>query len=236
MDKNKLSNLINDIQDNRLSEIDLHMQDFSKDDALKIAKALKNNTSITALNLSDIYLEDTITSIITDSLTENTSVKTLNLSKNKITDKGAKAIANLIKANTAITTIDLAENNIGSRGAQDIAEAIALNSTLTELRLEGNPLGGKKGQKAIENQLKKTNIVFYNFAPTALAEKYMDIIVKGKYDSLNDKTKNSFWKIIETYSSNLKFLLEKVKHYSPQKINLAFLKLKSTKALIKKDE
>ncbi|MCC2646849.1 MAG: hypothetical protein K0R02_914 [Rickettsiaceae bacterium] len=237
MDINKLSNLLSDINSDKLTEVKLHMQDLHKDDIKKIAEALKNCKSIISLDLSDNYLDDSLVEVIAESLISNKVVNSLDLSSNKITDKGAAHIALLIKdKNNHISKIDLGENKIEYKGAKLIAEAIIENPELTELRLEGNPLGGAKGLKTIESKLKKSNIIFYNFAPTALAEEYMDILVKEKYTALDEKKKSQLLKIFKNYASKFKFLLEKIKNYSPQKINLAFGKISNIKSLSFKKE
>jgi Ran GTPase-activating protein (RanGAP) involved in mRNA processing and transport len=212
------------------------MQDLHLDDIKQITEALKHSKSIISIELSDNYLEDHLVELVTESLINNKVVKALNLSQNKITDKGAVYIAELIKdTNNNITKIDLAQNNIGYKGARIIADAIISNPGLTELRLEGNPLGGKRGLKAIENNMRKSNIIFYNFAPTVVADQYMDIIVKGKYDSLDNKKRAVFKKIFQDYSAKFKFFLERVRHYSPQKISQAFMKLSNLRPSSNKD-
>lgn len=69
--------------------------------AIEIASALKQNNTLTLLNLN-----------------------------NNIGNEGAKAIAKALKKNTTLYELDLRYNNIEDTGAIEIAKALKINTTV----------------------------------------------------------------------------------------------------------
>ncbi|KJE97562.1 hypothetical protein CAOG_007399 [Capsaspora owczarzaki ATCC 30864] len=141
-----------------------------------IAEALKVNTTLTQLELSDNQIGHAGTKAIAEALKVNTTLTRLSLSGNQIGyagaqamalttltvlslganqlgDSGALAIAEALKANKTLTALDLQLNQIGTSGAQAIAEALKVNTTVTYLGLDGNQIGDA-GALAIAEALK----------------------------------------------------------------------------------
>ncbi|KJE92764.1 TKL/IRAK protein kinase [Capsaspora owczarzaki ATCC 30864] len=116
---------------NRLHEID----DFA---ARAIAEALKLNTTLTTLVLSENQIGDAGAQSIAEALKVNTTLTELRLEFNQIGDAGAQAIAEALKVNTKLGTLYLRQNQIGEVGALAIAEALRVNKTLALLYLESN--------------------------------------------------------------------------------------------------
>ena len=133
-------------------------------DAIILAAALKQNTSLTVLDLpyNKIKVEGAkaIAAAITPTATGfyNTSLTSLNLIGNTIGPEGAAALAAALKPNEKgmyanLTTLNLAVNNIQDEGVKSLATAIgkqvgtsASNSKLDTLILWGNNIeaGGAK--------------------------------------------------------------------------------------------
>ena len=66
---------------------------------------------------------------IGEALKENTSLTRINLSNNKIGDEGGKAIGVALKVNTTLTWIDLRGNKIGDEAGKAIIEALKVNTS-----------------------------------------------------------------------------------------------------------
>eukprot|EP01125_Pyxidicula_operculata_P018565 TRINITY_DN6607_c0_g1_i1.p2 TRINITY_DN6607_c0_g1~~TRINITY_DN6607_c0_g1_i1.p2 ORF type:complete len:214 (-),score=54.10 TRINITY_DN6607_c0_g1_i1:47-688(-) len=66
----------------------------------------------------------------------NTSIKTLNVSDNLLWDEDAGAIADMIAGNTTLTTFDFTYNSVSPVGFQPIIDALKINTSLTEFDLE----------------------------------------------------------------------------------------------------
>ena len=86
---------------------------------------------------------------LAQALRVNTSVKTLNLSDNPVYDEGAKALAEMLGGNgggavsTALEHVDLSCCSIGPIGAQHLAQDLCVNTSVKTLLLKDNPLGDK---------------------------------------------------------------------------------------------
>ena len=126
--------------------------------------ALRVNTSLTSLDLSDIFLvydegarvNTSLTmpfryssiggegaSSLSEALIVNTTLTSLNLSKNSIGDEGASSLSEALRVNTSLTSLDLSENSIGDDGASSLSEALRVNTSLTSLDLSCNSFGDK---------------------------------------------------------------------------------------------
>ena len=130
-----------------------------------IAEALKENTSLTTLNLLDNNIGAAGAKDIAEALKVNTSLTTLNLlsttlifGRNNIVAAGAKDIAEALKENTSLTTLDLSWNYIGDAEARDIAEALKVNTSLITLNLDGNNIGAAGAQYISEALKENTSL------------------------------------------------------------------------------
>eukprot|EP01065_Artemidia_motanka_P011044 TRINITY_DN15945_c0_g1_i1.p1 TRINITY_DN15945_c0_g1~~TRINITY_DN15945_c0_g1_i1.p1 ORF type:complete len:1845 (+),score=581.23 TRINITY_DN15945_c0_g1_i1:55-5535(+) len=86
---------------------------------------------------SDRPLNDTIVGIIAAALRDNTSVTELDLSRNSVEWNGAERVSDLLRCNTALTAVNLAHNAIGA-GSTMLLDAVRRNWTLLSLNLDGN--------------------------------------------------------------------------------------------------
>ena len=73
-------------------------------------------------------------------LRNNTSLTYLNLSKNSIGDAGMVALTEMLKTNKTLLKIDLRHNGITDKSVKKISEMLAFNNTLTHMMLEKTKL------------------------------------------------------------------------------------------------
>lgn len=108
---------------------------------------LKENQTLTYLNLSGNHMDHTDISILAKAFKENTSVVDLNLSGNKLDTRCAKALSDFIKDNNTLTSLDLGYCDIKKEGMEALAKSLAENKSLTKLNLESDVFTSKiKGQ------------------------------------------------------------------------------------------
>ncbi|KAL9965575.1 hypothetical protein ACROYT_G029390 [Oculina patagonica] len=124
-----------------LTELDLSDNNIGDQGATGLAEALKNNKSLTELGLSDNNIDDQGATGLAEALQNNKSLTELDLSVNNIGDQGATALAVALQKNKSLTELDLSVNNIGDQGATGLAEALQKNKSLTELDLSDNNIG-----------------------------------------------------------------------------------------------
>jgi len=121
-----------------LTELDLVDNRVGKNGAAKLAEALRHNTTLTTLLLRNNELQDSGAIKLAKALRSNTTLTLLNLSNNCIRDAGATQLAALLKCNRTITELDLGNNKITDEGANQLAEMLLHNTTLISLDLQGN--------------------------------------------------------------------------------------------------
>jgi len=132
------------LQDIDLSRINLG---GNHTDAPAVARALRENDSQTAVNLSHNLLGNSPGDLpaIADALCENWTLTSANLSYNSlgIYPGDALAIADILLENCTLTTINWSNNLLGRNpiDAPVIADALRQNRTLTTLNWSNNLLG-----------------------------------------------------------------------------------------------
>lgn len=116
----------------------------------------ENDTSLVALNLSVMGMNDVQSKHLVEALGKNTCLKLLILYENNIGNIGVCAFASLLKTNNhcALEELWLPFNNIGDAGAVWLAEGIKESKSIRCLRLDGNHIG-PEGAKAIGEILPK---------------------------------------------------------------------------------
>ncbi|XP_078381243.1 uncharacterized protein LOC144664012 [Oculina patagonica] len=110
-------------------------------DALIVLEALKWNSSLTELKLSDNNIGAHGAAGLAEALQKYTSLTELYLSNNNIGAHGATGLAEALQNNKSLTKLYLSLNNIGDHGATGLAEALQNNTSLTELGLSNNNIG-----------------------------------------------------------------------------------------------
>lgn len=158
---------------------------YDQRDADLIAEFLKENSTLTKLNLARNKFADRGTIILMLSLQKNSILKDLNFSNNIIGNTGAEAIANILKINSALTHLNLSNNIIADEGASAIGVALKKNSVLKSLNLLGNQVGDLGMQTLADGleinssltrlSLYENKITDYGFNMIAIALKLPDL-------------------------------------------------------------
>jgi Leucine-rich repeat (LRR) protein len=121
--------------------------------AFAIAERLKNNSTVTALNLRGTDIDQKGVTSLCEALNHNSTLASLNLSSGSIDDVGASEIGRALRYNSGLVSLLLRYNSIGHTGASAIAEGLKFNSILSILDLCHNEIGDV-GSAAIAEALK----------------------------------------------------------------------------------
>ena len=124
-----------------LTSLDLSENSIGDEGASSLSEALRVNTSLTSLDLSENSIGDEGASSLSEALRVNTSLTSLDLSENSIGDEGASSLSEALRVNTSLTSLDLSDNSIGDEGASSLSEALRVNTSLTSLDLRDNFIG-----------------------------------------------------------------------------------------------
>ena len=152
------SSLVNVINVQQISHLDLSGNNFGPLGCLEICKLLKcRESQLSWLNLKHNQLTDETAKYLAEAFNNNScQLRTLDLSENNISDIGAQHLAKAINNNNCqLHTLDLTYNNISHIGAQHLAEAINNNNCqLHTLNLTANnisDIGAQHLAEAINN-------------------------------------------------------------------------------------
>jgi serine/threonine protein kinase/Ran GTPase-activating protein (RanGAP) involved in mRNA processing and transport len=152
--------LANALRDNSaVTDLRVTNCQIDKDGTVALAEALKKNSTLTALNLRSCSIGDEgAVALADDALKGNKTLATLNLCDNKIGSVGAVALAGMLKKNKSIKTLYLGSNEIGDKGAASLADAMKENVAITKLNLNSNNIG-KEGAVAFGLALKENAVL-----------------------------------------------------------------------------
>ena len=90
---------------------------------------------------------EALVKLLAAALRTNTSLLALDLSESGLGVEGCKKLASALKLNSTLTMLDLARNNIGEEGATAIADVLmSANSAITDLHVGGNHLSDSARQ------------------------------------------------------------------------------------------
>ncbi len=153
-----LEKIIQAIQNNSITSIDLKWNNIGSEGAKVLAEVLKSNNSIASINLSGNGIGSEGAKVLAEALKSNHSITSINLAYTKIGSEGAKVLAEALKSNKSITSINFGSNNIGSEGAKAIAEALKFNNSITSINLQGNYIGSE-GAKVLAGALKSNHSI-----------------------------------------------------------------------------
>jgi Ran GTPase-activating protein (RanGAP) involved in mRNA processing and transport len=116
--------------DPKLTVVNLYHNNVGDEGARDIADALKHNTTLEWLYLSDNNIGDEGACAFADALKHNTTLIELDISVNNIGDEGVCAFADALKHNTRLHWLELSNNNIGDASiVKDINDEISVNKS-----------------------------------------------------------------------------------------------------------
>ena len=144
--------LLNNME-HSLESVYFNENDIGPEGAAYIAELLKNNKTITELDLENNNLGDQGASALGKMLSTNESLLKLDLTNTNIGDRGAQDIGIGLSNNSTLEKLEIDENNIADAGATGLMKFHENNSSqLTILVLSGNGIG-KSGTQAIAKAL-----------------------------------------------------------------------------------
>ncbi|XP_029472393.1 leucine-rich repeat-containing protein 34 isoform X2 [Rhinatrema bivittatum] len=117
------------------------VQQVTDKDVLVLTHVLRNNKSITGLDLRYNRLTDSGAEHVGKLIQEAPALRYLNLMFNDIGTKGAEILAKSLHRNEALKHLKITGNKIGSTGGMYFASMLQINSTLEELDLGDCDLG-----------------------------------------------------------------------------------------------
>jgi hypothetical protein len=104
-------------------------------DVTALADALRSNTSLKCVKLSENNLTDDDAEKLAFALSENTSLEELYLARNKITDQGIIKLAEQFPKQKCLRKLSLWGNPFGEAGAKALLEGLQHNVELEDLEL-----------------------------------------------------------------------------------------------------
>lgn len=105
-----------------------------------LADALRINTGLESLDLTDNYIDECGAIEIARALRHNSSLRKLAFAENTIGDEGAKEFANTLRYNSTLFYLDMFNTEIDDEGGQALIDVVLRNNTIRYLNLSGNDL------------------------------------------------------------------------------------------------
>ena len=137
--------------------------------ASSLSEALRVNTSLTMyFRYNSIGSEGA--SSLSEALRVNTTLTSLKLRHNCIGDEGASFLCEALRVNTSLTSLDLSENSIGDEGASSLSEALRVNTSLTSLDLSRNSIGDEGASSLSEALRVNTTLTSLNLHPNSIGD------------------------------------------------------------------
>lgn len=109
---------------------------------IALAEALTRNNCIQTINLGDNYMGTDLlaATVLAKAIEQNTCITALGLSNCRMADYELAILAEAFKTNTSVTSIDLECNYIGRNGIIALANALQVNTHITHVNLQYNSL------------------------------------------------------------------------------------------------
>ena len=118
--------------------ISLTLCNITNNGAITIAEAIRLNTTLQKLNISNNSISDDGAAAISDNLKFSTSLQEINISQNSITNKGIKLFAEAIQINSTLKNINISKNHISIEGLLYFMEKVKKNCTLEVVNITHN--------------------------------------------------------------------------------------------------
>jgi hypothetical protein len=106
--------------------------------------AVSESNFVTQLQLRRVYADDSTAKAVAKCLRNNLSLTTIDLGKNKFSDTGCQQIASALRATGAdsrLRRLNLEQNKIGDKGIDQLCRAVRAVPSLTILKLGKNNFG-----------------------------------------------------------------------------------------------
>ena len=121
--------------------IDLSFNEHVSDPGVSyIGNQLKENTTLSSLNLSACKLTSKGAKDLSDALTTNNTLKKLNISLNSVRDEGIEHLAKAIKVNRGLKSLHLVSCGMTDAGLRHLACSLKQNNSLEVLHIWNDPV------------------------------------------------------------------------------------------------
>lgn len=149
-----------------------------------LARALKANSSLQHLGLIRQQIDAEAAAVLADAIAANTTIVDLRLDASGLDDAGVAEFAGALRVNQSLTLLDLKNTSIGDAGAQHLADALQTNSALLSLNLTSTRVGSPAAQRFADAL--RTNVTLTELKlPRRLVSEHVATI-----DSLLAKNRN----------------------------------------------
>ncbi|CAF3717566.1 unnamed protein product [Adineta steineri] len=162
-----------------LTKLNLYENQIGDKGAQYLGEALQNNKVLTILNFSSNRIGDKGAQYLGEALHNNKALTELELCENQIGDKGTQYLGEALKKNTALAKLNLSSNQIGDKGTQYLGEALHNNKTLTELFLCSNRIGDKGAQYLGEALQKNTTLTELAISDNQIGDEGLECVGEG---------------------------------------------------------
>ena len=137
----------------------------------KLFTSLASNTSLQALELDDVGLQEGASVCIARALQLNQTLTSLDLTHNEMGEFGCDRLCLALMSNrhTRLATLKLAHNQVGAGGAHSLAQMLSVNRTITKLDVSQNgiqvPGGIALAESLVRNEQCKLEVLVLNGNP-----------------------------------------------------------------------
>ncbi|XP_044166793.1 NLR family CARD domain-containing protein 3-like [Acropora millepora] len=147
-----------------LTSLDLSNSSIHADGAHSLSEALRVNTCLTSLDLSNNSIHADGAHSLSEALRVNTSLTSLALRVNSIGNEGAHSLSEALRVNTSLRSLNLSGNYIHADGAHSLSEALRVNTSLTSLGLSMNSIGNEGAHSLSEALRVNTSLTSLNLS------------------------------------------------------------------------
>jgi Ran GTPase-activating protein (RanGAP) involved in mRNA processing and transport len=134
-----VSNIAISLRNSSLTELNLDNNAFSDNGAKELAAALKTNTALETLSLTECdigkYGCSAGASALADALAVNRTLRSLDLYGNPLGEVGAKLLASALPYNRSLRQLVVSQSGCGDDGAIAFADALLHGSSVIELQI-----------------------------------------------------------------------------------------------------
>eukprot|EP00029_Vermamoeba_vermiformis_P011039 TRINITY_DN5967_c0_g1_i1.p1 TRINITY_DN5967_c0_g1~~TRINITY_DN5967_c0_g1_i1.p1 ORF type:complete len:484 (-),score=25.70 TRINITY_DN5967_c0_g1_i1:69-1520(-) len=171
-------------QNSTLTHLNILRNSFDRNSTNALIDLVASNKSITSLSMaSDLFEDPQISIQLQEALISNTTIRSLNMSLCPIKSNGASALREVLKKNRTLTQLDLQHNQLGSFGLSKIIEGLYEDDTLTRLNIIDNDITSH--ESLIDLLQINNSLNKIEFSTTAIDEKNSVKAVIEKYIQKN---------------------------------------------------
>uniref|UniRef100_A0A3Q3W3A8 Leiomodin-2 n=1 Tax=Mola mola TaxID=94237 RepID=A0A3Q3W3A8_MOLML len=138
--------------DSELTEVNLNnIDDISQDTLIRFAEALRTNTHVRVFSLANTRADDPVALAIAKMLKENSSITSLNIESNYVSGKGVMALVQALPGNNTLTELRFHNQRhmCGGQVEMEMVKILRENCTLIKLGYQFNLPGPRMSMTGI---------------------------------------------------------------------------------------